>query len=277
MASPIAPSRTAASRPCASSDRVSISRVAADSWSPRDTRACMADSTGWGVSVSASASRSARAIRTCSPARAAISRSCREIRRTSSSASPTTSSRSWTRRVGTRIESPPRGLAWPSSSGSGSSGPSRRGTATGSSPAAAASRAATTAASSSGPTGRDAPGSDRLMLSADTRRRSTRSLRTVRRPFFNAPSRSSTRCATSTTPSRPSMRAEPLTVWASRNMPLTSWRGDGWLSSRSRPSHSEARRSSTSARKVATSSGSSAQLTRPGTARSTTGARRRAR
>ena len=69
-----------------------------------------------------------------------------------------------------------------SSSSAASASASSRGTATGSSPAAALSRAATTSASSSGPTGRAAPGSDRLMLSAATRSTSTRSLRTVSRP-----------------------------------------------------------------------------------------------
>ena len=67
---------------------------------------------------------------------------------------------------------------WSRSSPSATSSSASRGTATGSSPATAPSSAATTVASSSADTGRSVPGSDRLMLSADTSRTSTRSLRT---------------------------------------------------------------------------------------------------
>ena len=273
----MAPSRTEATRLPASSASVCSSRRAAPCWSPRATRACRWASVVCGRSSSASSSRRARTTRACSAASEVRSRPWPASRRTSSSASPTTSSRSWTRRVGTRIESPERrpvGVRF--GIGRGLQPRHRDRVVAG---AGAVERGDHGRQLARARPGGHAPGRDRLMLSAATSSRSTRSLRTAIRLSRRAPSRSSARCATSTTPSSPSIRAEPLTVWASRNSPLTSWRGDGWLSSRSRPSHSEASRSSTSARKVATSSGSSAQpmVRRPGTARSRSAARRRAR
>ncbi len=124
-------------------------------------------------------------------------------------------------------------------------------------PSTAADNAVTTgsrSASVSSPPGRARP-----MASLAASSRSTRSVRTAKRPSRSAPSRSSIAWLTRRTPDRPSIRALPLTVCASRNSPAMTCLGEECASSVSSPAWSEASRSSTSARKVASSSGSSPQ------------------
>src|SRR5579875_3755262 len=146
------------------------------------------------------------------------------------------------------------GPPWTVTVGSGS-----RGTVTGSSPSNADRSAAMSARRCSSPTGAGSPGRDRLMPSTVANSRSTRSRRTGKRPSRSAARRSSAACAVSRTAVRPIIRAEPLTVWASRNSAERTCREAVPVSSRSRPADNEASLSSTSARNVASSSGSSAQ------------------
>ena len=182
-------------------------------------------------------------------------------------ASPTTSMRSYTLEAPTRTESEAscaRGATSSSASSSGSaSALGSTGTSTGSAPERAAFSDATIGSSASAGTGSVAPGMPRLMPSQATSNRSMRSLRTFSRPSRRSPSRSSITCATPTTESRPSIFAEPLTVCASRNSAETWSRALGCDSSESSPDVSDARRSSTSARNVATSSGSFPQSFMP--------------
>ena len=153
------------------------------------------------------------------------------MRRTSSSASPTTSSRPCTRRVGTRTWSPGRAAVPPlvtsSSSGSGSAAVvvGSLGTVTGEAPRApsrARRRTSARARAARAVGARDRAG-ERL---GRHEQQVDEVLRTSIRPCSIGTSRSSDGARARRPRSSPSMRAEPLTVCASRMIASTGCRGE---------------------------------------------------
>ena len=261
----MAPSRTRESVCWVSSMSPRARGLAADSWSPSATRPASAsvtaggqldvvEPTAAGARTGGGVARRTSASRLPGARRATGVRRARPRRRGRAGRGPGGSGRGPSRRAAD-VRRRRRAAAHPPASRRGPSWARRRGP-----PRRAPGRARRPAASiSSAPTGLSAPGIEREMPSAVTSSRSTRSRRTANRPSRSAPSRSSARWASPTTPSSASARAEPFTVCASRNRLAMTWRGDGWASSRISPSRRDASFSSTSARKIATSSGSSVQ------------------